>query len=196
MKSENIKSNKGNLIADLFLISPEIFHDARGHFYESWNKDIFNEVIGREIDFMQDNQSSSKKGVLRGLHYQINPYPQGKLIRCVKGEIFDVAIDLRQSSNTFCEWTGIFLNEKNKKQFWIPEGFAHGFLTISSTADVLYKTNNFWNKDLERCIKWNDNKLGINWPLNNINLLYPTISNKDENGASLDEAIFNSEIFK
>ena len=196
MKSETIKSNKGNLISDLFLIVPEIFHDERGHFYESWNKDIFNEAIGREIDFMQDNESSSKKGVLRGLHYQINPYPQGKLIRCLKGEIFDVAIDLRQSSNTFCEWAGIFLNEKNKKQVWIPEGFAHGFLTISSTADVLYKTNNFWNKDLERCIKWNDNKLGIKWPLHNINLQYPTISIKDEKGASLDEAISNSEIFK
>ena len=196
MKSENIKSNKGNLISDLFLISPEIFHDARGHFYESWNKDIFNESIGREIDFIQDNQSSSQKGVLRGLHYQINPYPQGKLIRCLKGEIFDVAIDLRQSSNTFCEWTGIFLSEKNKKQFWIPEGFAHGFLTISSTADVLYKANNFWDKDLERCIKWNDNKLGIKWPLNNINPPYPIISIKDEKGSSLDEAISNTEIFK
>ena len=196
MKSETIKSNKGNLISDLFLIVPEIFHDERGHFYESWNKDIFNEAIGREIDFMQDNESSSKKGVLRGLHYQINPYPQGKLIRCLKGEIFDVAIDLRQSSNTFCEWAGIFLNEKNKKQVWIPEGFAHGFLTISSTADVLYKANNFWDKDLERCIKWNDNKLGIKWPLNNINHPYPTISIKDEKGASLDEAISNSEIFK
>ena len=196
MKSENIKSNKGNLISDLFLISPEIFHDARGHFYESWNKDIFNETIGREIDFMQDNQSSSQKGVLRGLHYQINPYPQGKLIRCLKGEIFDVAIDLRKTSNTFCEWAGIFLNEKNKKQVWIPEGFAHGFLTISSTANVLYKANNFWNKDLERCIKWNDNKLGIKWPLNNINPSYPTISIKDEKGASLDEAISNTEIFK
>ena len=196
MKIENIKSNKDNLISDLFLISPEIFHDSRGYFYESWNKDIFNKAIGKEINFMQDNQSSSLKGVLRGLHYQINPYPQGKLIRCLKGEIFDVAIDLRKSSNTFCEWTGIFLNEENKKQLWIPEGFAHGFLTISSKADVLYKTNNFWNKDHERCIKWNDKKLGIKWPLNNINMINPTISIKDENGASLDEAISNFEIFK
>jgi len=196
MKIENIKSNKDNLISDLFLISPEIFHDSRGYFYESWNKDIFNKTIGKEINFMQDNQSSSLKGVLRGLHYQINPYPQGKLIRCLKGEIFDVAIDLRKSSNTFCEWTGIFLNEENKKQLWIPEGFAHGFLTISSKADVLYKTNNFWNKDHERCIKWNDKKLGIKWPLNNINMINPTISIKDENGASLDEAISNFEIFK
>ena len=196
MKFENIKSIKGNLISDLFLISPEIFHDARGHFYESWNKAIFNEAIGREIDFMQDNQSSSQKGVLRGLHYQINPYPQGKLIKCLKGEIFDVAVDLRKSSNTFCEWAGILLNEENKKQLWIPEGFAHGFLTMSNTADVLYKTNNFWNKDHERCIKWDDKNLGIQWPLNNINLQYPIVSTKDKNGASLDEAISNFEIFK
>ena len=196
MKSENIKSNKGNIISDLLLISPNIFHDSRGHFYESWNKNIFDNVIGKGIDFMQDNQSSSLKGVLRGLHYQINPYPQGKLIKCLKGEIFDVAVDLRKSSNTFCEWTGIFLNEENKKQLWIPEGFAHGFLTMSNTADVLYKTNNFWNKDHERCIKWDDKNLGIQWPLNNINLQYPIVSTKDKNGASLDEAISNFEIFK
>ena len=196
MKSKNIKSNRGKLISDLFLISPNIFHDSRGHFYESWNKNIFNDAIGKEIDFMQDNQSSSLKGVIRGLHYQINPYPQGKLIKCLKGEIFDVAVDLRQSSNTFCEWAGILLNEENKKQLWIPEGFAHGFLTMSNTADVLYKTNNFWNKDHERCIKWDDNKLGIEWPLNNIKLQYPIISIKDKKGASLEEAISNSEIFK
>ena len=196
MKSENIKSNKGNIISDLFLISPNIFHDSRGHFYESWNKNIFDNVIGKGIDFMQDNQSSSLKGVLRGLHYQINPYPQGKLIKCLKGEIFDVAVDLRKSSNTFCEWIGIVLNEENKKQLWIPEGFAHGFLTMSNTADVLYKTNNFWNKDHERCIKWDDKNLGIQWPLNNINLQYPIVSTKDKNGASLDEAISNFEIFK
>jgi len=196
MKSENIKSNKGNIISDLFLISPNIFHDSRGHFYESWNKNIFDNVIGKGIDFVQDNQSSSLKGVLRGLHYQINPYPQGKLIKCLKGEIFDVAVDLRKSSNTFCEWIGIVLNEENKKQLWIPEGFAHGFLTMSNTADVLYKTNNFWNKDHERCIKWDDKNLGIQWPLNNINLQYPIVSTKDKNGASLDEAISNFEIFK
>ncbi len=196
MKSENIRSNKGNLISDLFLISPKIFHDKRGHFYESWNKNIFNNTIGKEINFIQDNQSSSLKGVMRGLHYQINPYPQGKLIKCLKGEIFDVAVDLRHSSNTFCEWAGVFLNEDNKNQLWIPEGFAHGFLTMSNTADVFYKTNNFWNKDHERCIKWNDKKLGIKWPLKNINLQNPIISIKDKNGASLDEAISNFEIFK
>ena len=196
MRTDNIKSNKGNLISDLFLITPKIFQDARGHFYESWNKNLFNNSIGREIDFVQDNQSSSYKGVIRGLHYQINPYPQGKLVKCLKGEIFDVAIDLRQSSKTFCEWTGVYLSEDNKKQIWIPEGFAHGFLAISKVADVLYKTNNFWKKDFERCIKWNDKKIGIEWPLNKINLSRPLISLKDENALTLEEAYSKSEIFK
>ena len=196
MKTEKILSNKGYLIQDLFLISPNLFHDSRGYFYESWNKKLFNKAIGREIDFVQDNQSSSLQGVLRGLHYQINPYPQGKLVQCLKGEIFDVAVDLRESSKTFTQWAGIYLNEKNKKQLWIPEGFAHGFLTMSSLAEVSYKTTNFWEKDLERCINWNDKKLGISWPLNNLSLKYPLISIKDKNGSNFEEAIMKLEIFK
>ena len=196
MKTEKILSNKGYLIQDLFLISPNLFHDSRGYFYESWNKKLFNKAIGREIDFVQDNQSSSLQGVLRGLHYQINPYPQGKLVQCLKGEIFDVAVDLRESSKTFTQWAGIYLNEKNKKQLWIPEGFAHGFLTMSSLAEVSYKTTNFWEKDLERCINWNDKKIGISWPLNNLSLKYPLISIKDKNGSNFEEAIMKLEIFK
>ncbi len=196
METQNINSNKGNLIPDLYLISPNIFQDSRGHFYESWNKNLFNKTIDREINFVQDNQSRSLKGVLRGLHYQINPYPQAKLVKCLKGKIYDVAIDLRQSSKTFGEWAGVYLSEENKKQIWIPEGFAHGFLAMSSIADVLYKTNNFWGKDFERCIKWNDKKLGIKWPLNIINFSYPLISNKDENALTFEKAIRKSEIFK
>ena len=180
MKSENIKSNKGNIISDLFLISPNIFHDSRGHFYESWNKNIFDNVIGKGIDFMQDNQSSSLKGVLRGLHYQINPYPQGKLIRCLKGEIFDVAIDLRKTSNTFCEWAGIFLNEKNKKQVWIPEGFAHGFLALDKENIVHYFCSNYRDLKSEVSIKWNDIDLKINWGIKK-----PIISKKDKSALSL-----------
>jgi dTDP-4-dehydrorhamnose 3,5-epimerase len=191
MKTERIKSHKGNFISDLFLISPKIFQDSRGYFYESWNKNLFNKAIGKKIDFVQDNQSSSSRGVLRGLHYQINPYPQGKLVRCLKGEIYDVAIDLRESSKTFGEWAGVYLNEKNKKQIWIPEGFAHGFLTMSRIAEVAYKTTNFWKKNLEKCIKWNDKILGIKWPINDINLKYPQISIKDENGSNFEEAIIN-----
>ena len=196
MKTEKIKSNKGNFISDLYLISPNIFRDSRGYFYESWNKNLFNKAIGREINFVQDNQSSSSKGVIRGLHYQINPYPQGKLVRCIKGQIFDVVIDLRESSETFSEWAGIYLNDENKNQLWVPEGFAHGFLTISSIAEVMYKTTNFWEKDLERCIKWNDKKLGIKWPINNLHIQDPLISIKDKCGSSFEEAVMNYEIFK
>ena len=191
MKPEKIKSHKGNLISDLCLIYPNIFRDSRGYFYESWNKNLFNKAIGKKIDFVQDNQSSSSRGVLRGLHYQINPYPQGKLVRCLKGEIYDVAVDLRESSKTFGEWAGVYLNEKNKQQIWIPEGFAHGFLTMSRIAEVAYKTTNFWEKNLEKCIKWNDKILGIKWPINDINLKYPQISIKDENGSNFEEAIIN-----
>tara|TARA_B100001248_G_C27340172_1_gene435900 strand:+ start:241 stop:831 length:591 start_codon:yes stop_codon:yes gene_type:complete len=196
MKTENINSNKGNLISDLCLVSPKIFQDSRGYFYESWNKNLFNKAIDREINFVQDNQSNSLKGVIRGMHYQINPYPQGKLVKCLKGKIYDVAVDLRESSKTFGEWAGVYLSEENKKQIWIPEGFAHGFLAMSNVADVFYKTNNFWEKDFERCIKWNDKEIGIKWPINNLNLSYPLISNKDENALTFEEAISKSEIFR
>lgn len=195
MRIEKIKSNQGNLISDLYLISPKIFQDARGHFYESWNKSLFNKTTDREINFVQDNQSSSFQGVIRGLHYQINPYPQGKLVSCVKGEIYDIALDLRKSSKTFGEWAGVYLSEENKKQIWIPEGFAHGFLAMSSVANVLYKTNNFWEKDFERSIKWDDKKVGIEWPLHKMDLSYPLISYKDQNAPTFEEAIRNSDIF-
>ena len=195
MLSKFLKTNKGNYIPDLYLTKPHIFQDERGYFYEYWNKKSFNTMIGNNVDFVQDNQSSSKKGVLRGLHYQLNPTPQGKLISCLKGEIFDVAIDLRRNSKTFSEWVGVYLNDKNKYQFWIPEGFAHGFLTISESANVLYKTTNFWDKNLERCIKWDDENLSINWPLDKLNLSSPSLSIKDNKACSFKSALINLEVF-
>ncbi len=194
MNSQFIKSNKGNYIRDLYLTTPDIFKDERGYFYESWNRKKFQEMIGKHADFVQDNKSFSKKGVLRGLHYQLNPLPQGKLISCLKGQIYDVAVDLRKDSKTFSEWVGVYLDENNKKQFWVPEGFAHGFLTISESAEVSYKTTNFWNKNLERCLKWDDKKLAINWPLNILNLSRPLLSNKDNNAISFEKALNNCEV--
>ena len=195
MNPQLIKSNKGNNIDDLYLTTPDIFKDDRGYFFESWNKKKFQEMIGKQVDFVQDNQSSSKKGVLRGLHYQLNPLPQGKLVSCLKGQIYDVAVDLRRDSKTFSEWVGVYLDENNKNQLWVPEGFAHGFLTISPIAVVSYKTTNFWNKNLERCIKWDDIKLSINWPLNILNLSSPFLSNKDNNAISFEKALTNCEVF-
>jgi len=195
MNIAGLKSNKGNSISDLYVMEPQVLSDSRGYFYESWNRGEFNKLIGHKINFLQDNHSISIKGVLRGIHYQLNPMAQGKLIRCSHGEIFDVAIDLRKGSKTFGEWASIILNEKNKKQYWIPEGFAHGFLTLSDNAEVLYKATNFWNKDLERTLNWNDEELAIDWPIKSINYDYPLLSGKDKNGISFEEAINNSELF-
>ena len=195
MKIETLKSNKNSLISDLYSIEPKVFEDERGFFFESWNNVTFNKLIGKSISFLQDNHSFSIKGVLRGLHYQLNPKAQGKLIRCVKGEIFDVAIDMRKNSETFGEWASIKLSERNKTQLWIPEGFAHGFLTLSENAEILYKTTNLWEKDLERTINWNDSNISIKWPLNSISFEKPLLSEKDNNGISFEEAINNSEIF-
>ncbi len=151
-------------IPDVKIIEPAVFGDERGFFFESFNKKIFEERIGKKVDFVQDNHSMSVQGVLRGLHYQLAPYAQGKLVRCVEGEVYDVAIDLRQSSVTFGQWVGVHLSANNKRQLWIPEGFAHGFLTLSETAQFLYKTTNFYMPSHERCIIWNDEKLNIDWP--------------------------------
>ena len=194
MKIETVKSSNGIIISGLYEIEPKVYEDSRGSFYESWNKKDFEDLIGREINFSQDNQSNSIKGVLRGLHYQLNPMQQGKLIRCIYGEIFDVAVDIRKDSKTFGAWASITLSEKNRKQFWIPEGFAHGFLTLSDYAKVLYKTTNYWEKDLERVLIWEDSKVSINWPLKSMNILYPLLSIKDKNGLSFDQIINNSEI--
>lgn len=151
------------------LLTPAVHGDDRGHFLESWNRRRFADLLGVELAeapvFDQDNQSRSSCGVLRGLHYQLPPEPQGKLVRCVAGEIFDVAVDLRRSSATFGQWLGVRLSGENHQQLWVPPGFGHGFLTLSPTALVLYKTSGFWNRDCERAIRWDDPRLGIGWPL-------------------------------
>lgn len=151
-------------IPDVKIINPMVFGDERGFFFESFNHKKFEEMIGRTVTFLQDNHSKSSKGVLRGLHYQLPPHAQGKLVRVVQGEVFDVAVDIRTSSPTFGQWVAEILSAENKKQLWIPEGFAHGFLTLSETADFLYKTTAYYAKEYERSIVWSDDSLNITWP--------------------------------
>lgn len=171
-------------IPDVLVIEPRVFGDARGFFFESFNKKAFAQATGLEIDFVQDNHSRSAKGVLRGLHYQIEQ-PQGKLVRVVRGAVFDVAVDLRKSSSTFGKWVGVELTEENNKQMWVPPGFAHGFLTLSQTADLLYKTTDYYAPQFEYCIAWDDPVLAVAWPLAD-NL--PKVSTKDMVGLALENA--------
>ena len=174
-------------IPDVLLIEPQVFGDDRGFFYESFNQNKFEEAMGKKINFVQDNHSKSIKGVLRGLHYQLTPKAQGKLVRVIQGEVFDVAVDLRQSSPTFGKWVGEILSGDNNKQMWIPEGFAHGFLTLSNTAEFLYKTTDFYSRDHEEAIQWNDKTIRIDWPLEDVSL-----SSKDKVAPSFKEAKYFS----
>jgi len=151
-------------IPDVKLIEPDVFEDERGFFYESFNQQKFNEAIGENITFVQDNHSKSSKGVLRGLHYQEAPFAQGKLVRVIAGEVFDVSVDVRKDSSTYGQWVAEVLSGENKKQLWIPEGFAHGFLTLSNEAEFLYKTTDFYNKESEKSIHWKNNEFNIQWP--------------------------------
>ncbi|EEJ1560323.1 dTDP-4-dehydrorhamnose 3,5-epimerase, partial [Salmonella enterica subsp. houtenae] len=153
-------------IPDVLIFEPKVFSDERGFFMESFNQKVFEEAVGRKIEFVQDNHSKSTKGVLRGLHYQVQPYAQGKLVRCIAGEVFDVAVDIRKDSETFGKWVGVNISSENKRQLWIPEGFAHGFLVLSDSADFLYKTSNYYSPIHERGIVWNDPTININWPIN------------------------------
>lgn len=170
-------------IPDVIVFEPKVFGDTRGYFFESFNSQVFEESTGLKRTFVQDNQSRSVRHVLRGLHYQVGK-PQGKLVRVVSGEIFDVAVDIRRSSSTFGQWVGIRLTAENKKQLWIPEGFAHGFITLSETAEVLYKTTEYYSPADERCIAWNDKSLNIQWPCE----VAPTLSMKDAKGMSFQDA--------
>jgi dTDP-4-dehydrorhamnose 3,5-epimerase len=170
-------------ISDVLLIEPQVFGDDRGFFYESFNQNKFEEAVKRKINFVQDNHSKSVKGVLRGLHYQLPPKAQGKLVRVIQGEVYDVVVDLRQSSSTFGKWVGEIISADNKKQLWIPEGFAHGFLTLSDTAEFLYKATDFYSKDHEEAIMWNDETIDIDWPMNKVSL-----SSKDKVALSFKEA--------
>ena len=170
-------------IPDVLVIEPRVFGDARGFFYESFNQKAFNEATGLTLNFVQDNHSRSAKGVLRGLHYQIQQ-PQGKLVRVVRGAVFDVAVDIRKSSATFGKWVGMELSEDNCKQLWIPAGFAHGFLVTSDTAEFLYKTTDYYAPEHERCLAWNDQDIAIDWALTT----QPSLSAKDQQGLALCEA--------
>lgn len=171
-------------IPDLLLFEPKVFGDERGFFLESFNKKMFEQHVGRKVDFVQDNHSKSSKGVLRGLHYQLPPNAQGKLVRVVQGEVYDVAVDIRRSSPTFGQWVGVYLSAENKHQFWIPEGFAHGFVTLSETAEFLYKTTNYYAPESERSIVWNDETLSIDWKID----FSPTLSGKDQAGFEFGRA--------
>jgi dTDP-4-dehydrorhamnose 3,5-epimerase len=170
-------------ISGLVIVEPKVFGDARGFFFESFNQRKFAELIGRDVEFVQDNHSRSVKNVLRGLHYQIQQ-PQGKLVRVVQGAVLDVAVDIRRSSPTFGQHVSIELSAENKRMLWIPEGFAHGFVVISETAEFLYKTTDYWAPEFERSIAWNDPALGIRWPSQEA----PSLSAKDQQGKLLSEA--------
>ncbi|MBO9646743.1 MAG: dTDP-4-dehydrorhamnose 3,5-epimerase [Pseudacidovorax sp.] len=170
-------------IPEVFILEPKVFGDARGFFLESYNEKVFREATGLACSFVQDNHSRSGKDVLRGLHYQLKQ-PQGKLVRVVRGAVFDVAVDVRRSSPTFGKWVGTELSEENNRQFWVPPGFAHGFVVLSDTADFLYKTTDYYAPEHERCIAWNDPEIGIRWPEG----VRPKLSEKDRRGAALRQA--------
>ena len=170
-------------IEGLALLKPKIFNDDRGFFFESFNEDNFNKTIGKEIKFVQDNHSFSTKKVLRGIHFQLPPFAQGKLVRVIDGEVLDVAVDLRRNSETFGKWVSVILNSSENHQFWIPEGFGHGFVVISETAHFLYKTTNYYNKNSEGSIIWNDSTLNIDWGITD-----PIINNKDSSAKTFLES--------
>lgn len=176
----NIQATK---IPDLFILEPKVFGDERGFFYESFNQQKFENEIGRSVNFVQDNHSCSKIGVLRGLHYQLQK-PQGKLVRVVAGKVLDVAVDIRKKSAHFGQWVSVELSAENKRQLWIPEGFAHGFLVLSETAEFLYKTTDYYDQPSERCILWNDPDLAIDWMI----LEAPLLSAKDKSGTRFANA--------
>jgi len=190
MKAERLTTTGGLALAGPLLITPRVFFDARGFFFESWNQQVFAaalEADGQPVPiFVQDNHSRSSRGVLRGLHYQLPPHPQGKLVRCVLGEIFDVAVDIRRASPTFGQWVRAHLSAENQQQLWVPPGFAHGFLTLSNHAEVLYKTTDYWDENCERAIRWDDRDIDIHWP----GLLDgPLLSVKDQSSPSLKDSL-------
>jgi len=171
-------------IADVKLLKPKVFGDERGFFMESYNKQTLENLLGLDVEFVQDNHSRSSKNVLRGLHYQLKQ-AQGKLVRVVAGEVFDVAVDLRRSSPTFGQWAGAILSASNNHQFWVPAGFAHGFVVLSETADFLYKTTDYYAPEHEQCIRWDDPEIGIDWPFEG----EPSLSEKDKQGVPFNQAV-------
>jgi dTDP-4-dehydrorhamnose 3,5-epimerase len=195
MRVEPLTTASGQRMEGPLLITPQVFGDARGFFFESWNQRRFDDAVGTPTIFSQDNHSSSSRGVLRGLHYQLEPEPQGKLVRCPVGAVFDVAVDLRRSSPTFGQWVGAELSAENHRQLWVPVGFAHGFLTLSDTAEVLYKASGFWSKTCERSLLWSDPELAIFWPLETLGISEPLLADKDAAAPTLAEALAAGEVF-
>lgn len=189
---ENLFAKDGKELEGLKLITHDVFYDERGLFVENWNKFKFEKVFKESLNFFQLNQSRSSQGVLRGLHFQLEPESQGKLLKCFSGKIFDVVVDIRNNSETYSSWVGVELSQENHQSLWIPPGFAHGFFTLSKYADIQYLVTRQWNKDLERCIIWNDEDIGIDWPFENIP---PLISEKDANGMTLSKAKLSGNIF-
>jgi dTDP-4-dehydrorhamnose 3,5-epimerase len=173
-------------IPDVLVIEPKVFGDARGFFYESWNRQAFEAAVGQAVEFVQDNHSRSARGVLRGLHWQAEPHAQGKLVRVVRGAVFDVAVDIRPESRTFRRWVGMELSERNHRQMWIPAGLAHGFLVLSDSADFLYKATAYYAPEAERSLRWNDADIGIEWPALDVP---PALSEKDRAAPSLRAAL-------
>lgn len=172
-------------LPEVLIVEPRVFGDTRGFFTESWNEQVFNQALGQQIRFVQDNHSRSARGVLRGLHYQLAPHTQGKLVRVVKGAVFDVAVDMRRSSPNFGRWAGVELSEDNHRQLWVPPGFAHGFLVLSESADFLYKTTDFYAPQSEACVRWDDPALGIQWPDAGV---APLLAEKDAKAPLLAQA--------
>lgn len=175
-------------IPGVLILEPKVFGDSRGFFLESFNQDTFRKATGLDMNFVQDNHSRSRKGVLRGLHYQLPPHAQGKLVRVVRGSVFDVAVDIRRDSPTYGRWVGVELSEENHRQLWIPAGLAHGFLVTSESADFLYKTTAYYAPSHERSIAWNDPAIGVAWPLEG----QPELSAKDAAGVSLAHCLIPS----
>ena len=195
MQVDQLKSNQGEVMDGPLLITPSAFGDERGWFFESWNQRTLDEAVGEAVVFSQDNHSRSVRGVLRGLHYQLAPEPQAKLVRSSLGSIFDVAVDIRRRSSTFGQWVGAELTAANKSQLWIPEGFAHGFLTLSDVAEVQYKARGFWNKNCERAIVWNDPDIAIDWPLERLEGTDVSLSGKDAEAAGFKSAVAAEDVF-
>mgnify|MGYP001341528341 FL=1 len=195
MQVDQLKSNQGEVMDGPLLITPSAFGDERGWFFESWNQRTLDEAVGEAVVFSQDNHSRSVRGVLRGLHYQLAPEPQAKLVRSSLGSIFDVAVDIRRRSPTFGQWVGAELTAANKSQLWIPEGFAHGFLTLSDVAEVQYKARGFWNKSCERAIVWNDPDIAIDWPLERLEGTEVSLSGKDAEAAGFRTALAAEDVF-
>ena len=199
-----VSARSGGLVQGPLLLKPRVFGDDRGFFFESWNQRVFcdalvesgcSEADAKQIAFRQDNHSCSSRGVLRGLHYQLEPEPQGKLVRCTVGAIFDVAVDLRRNSDTFGHWVAAELTAENHHQLWVPVGFGHGFLTLSDQAEVLYKASGFWNRDCERSLRWDDPQLAIDWPLESAGVKQPLLAQKDAAAPSLSVAESMGDLF-